>query len=131
MQNNMKTTITTIGSIDLSYIRVVANGNAPFEAEMLLSLQSEIEQKMEAMRHDLENGHREGVRLCAHSLKNLFGMLSCSRLRDAFLLMETESMSVNNDWLRRHYALLKSDWMQVQGEITRLLATYDDRAAAA
>jgi HPt (histidine-containing phosphotransfer) domain-containing protein len=131
MQNNLKPTAPVPGKIDLTYIQLVANGNSPFEAEMLLSLQSEIEQKMETMRHDLEVSHREGVRLCAHSLKNLFGLLGCSRMRDAFLLMETESMSVNNDWLRRHYASFKNDWMQVQIEIARLLATYDDRAAAA
>jgi HPt (histidine-containing phosphotransfer) domain-containing protein len=124
----MNTTVAK--TIDLTYIRLVANGNEPFEAEMLLSLQAEIDQKMEAMRYDLADSRRESVRLCAHSLKNLFAMLGAFRLRDGFLLMETESMSVNNEYLKRQYDVLKEDWSQVEQEVALLLAMYNDRAAA-
>lgn len=129
MQNNMTTTELKTGAIDLSYIRLVSGGDEVFEAEMLLSLRLEIDQKMEALRHDLDGGRREGVRLCAHSLKNLFGMLGSSPLRETFVLMETESMTVNHDRLSRHFAGCQQGWLAMQQEIAGLLAAYQNKAS--
>ncbi len=131
MKNQQNPAPPKTGTIDLTYVRLVSNGNASFETEMLLSLQLEIEQKMEAIAHDLEEGRREGVRLCAHRLKNLFGLLGSSPLRDAFLVLETECMSVNNDWLIKQYRSCNEAWTRVQQEVTLLLAASREKAAAA
>lgn len=108
--------------LDLSYLQLVSNGDKAFEKEMLQSACAEINAKLALLQVSVENDNREGVRLYAHSLKNLTNIAGALSLVQHCEQMEAASESAPGAELAWQLAGIESLWQQAMAQIEKVLA---------
>ncbi len=113
----MKTLETTAVSIDLSYLRLVTDGDEEFMKEMMASLVSDIDQRMKALATEVLAGNRKAIHLEAHSLKNLFAMLGVPPLNEFFAGLEANAHTTDLAPLGRQLALAEAQIDEIKKQI--------------
>lgn len=112
--------------IDFTYLKTVSGGDESFELQMLESLRSEIDEKMHQMQVSIGN-NPDGVRLQAHSLKNLYGILGIASLKEEFYLFEKNGVAMPVEILSQRFLHCYQDWQQSKSALDSAVLDYKSR----
>lgn len=113
--------------IDFTYLKTVSGGDESFELQMLESLRTEIDQKMHEMQTCIGGHDPEGIRLQAHSLKNLYGILGIHSLKEQFFLFEKNGVVMPVEALAQQFLRCHEDWQQNKAALEHVVLDYKNR----
>lgn len=114
-----------VHDIDLTYLKTVSNGDAAFELTMIHSLLSEIDEKISAAQKSLAGADRSGVRLQAHSLKNLFAIIGIEALRQVCLSLESNCDAIAIAALNEQLSGCARIWENKKKVLASIVADYE------
>lgn len=102
-------------ALDLSYLHAVSGGDKAFEMDMLQSMLSEMNERMTALQTAVHTNDTSGIRMQAHSLKNLAGIIGVPSLAENFKGLEASAETAPNVYLLQQFIPCQSQWEQVKG----------------
>lgn len=112
--------------IDFTYLKTVSGGDESFELQMLESLRTEIDQKMHEMQLSI-GSNPDSVRLQAHSLKNLYGILGIASLKEEFFLFEKNGVAMPVEIMSQRFLHCYQDWQQSKIALESVVHDYRNR----
>ena len=116
-----------VEGIDFTYLKTVSGGDEAFELNMIETLIAEIDEKMTTIQVKIAELDEEGVRLQAHSLKNLYALLGIEILKQNFLQMETGCQQMSKDSLEQSYFQCGEEWHSKKGTLYNVISSYKMR----
>lgn len=116
-----------IEGIDFTYLKTVSGGDEAFELTMIESLIVEIDEKMNAMQANIIELNAAGVRLQAHSLKNLYGVLGVGSLKQNFLQLESGCNQMSKPNLEQQFFQCEKEWQLKKEALDNVMAAYKIR----
>lgn len=114
-------------NIDFTYLKTVSGGDEAFELTMLETLIVEIDQKMTTMQTCISVSDGNGIRLQAHSLKNLYGVLGIGSLKEQFYVFEKAFATIPVNILERQFQQCEKDWQLSKVALENVVAGYKSR----
>lgn len=113
--------------IDFTYLKTVSGGDEAFELNMIETLIVEIDEKMNEMQSNISSLNPEGMRLQAHSLKNLYGVLGVDWLKQNFLHLETGCRQMSKMNLEQQFLQCEKEWQLKKVALDGVMAEYKSR----
>lgn len=114
---------TQYEGLDLSYLHTISGGDTAFEKDMMQSLLSEMGEKMTALSTAILQNDVKNVRMNAHSLKNLAGIIGVGTLTEHFKTIEHTCEDVPNSLTLQHFMPCEGQWAHSKALIVQWLAT--------
>jgi HPt (histidine-containing phosphotransfer) domain-containing protein len=126
-KNTHHNSFAMTATIDFTYLKTVSGGDEAFELHMIESLISEIDQKMAEMQGCISGHDPDGIRLQAHSLKNICGILGAGLLKEQFFLLEKNGGSMAADLLQKQYMQTEEEWRLNKQALGDVITGYKGR----
>lgn len=114
-------------NIDFTYLKTVSGGDEAFELHMIETLIVEIDQKMTEMQGSISGRDTDGIRLQAHSLKNLYGVLGVGSLKEQFFVFEKAHATMPGDILEQQFFQCEKEWQLNKTALDNVVAAYKSR----
>ena len=111
--------------IDLTYLETISGGDSDFEREMIQSLMTEIDQKMQAVQAGAFINDSDAVRLNAHSLKNLYGMLGAPVLGEVFYSIEMGCAVMPVGQMAGELAKGQQQWSEIKTALEKIVSGWE------
>lgn len=109
--------------LDLSYLHTISGGDKDFEKDMLQSLLNEMSEKMAALSTAIQTSDGKNIRLQAHSLKNLAGIIGVPSLAARFKEIEANCEEAPNAYLLQTFLPCERQWEHSKSLLKQLVNT--------